>query len=119
MAAKKRKGGRHALKDKAPRIWNRHDGARGLAYRRTWLYLVQEYGQPPRDTLRSMDMARCAAALVYRAECARDLEDAVRAVEQGGRGRSRAEVRRLEARHLRADSAALAARELLDRVTRR
>jgi len=110
-------GGQRKLKSGAPRIWRRHDGARGVAYNRAWLALVTEYGKPPVGSLLALDMARLAAALVHQGQTVRDLEASRRAVERGGRGRGRADLRRLELRHQRADQALTAARETLDRVT--
>lgn len=117
MAGNPRKGGRHALDFGAPRVWRRHDGARGIAYAKAWRALTREFGEPERGSLLAMDMAGpVATAWISRQEAATDLEEARRQVAAGGRGRSRAEVARLEVRYRHAAHGYLEARTLLEQV---
>ncbi len=110
------KSGRRRLSAGAERLFNGHTGPGARVWRRCYAALVKEFGEPAPRSLLAMDMSRVAACWVEVVEATSALEEARRRLSVGGRGHSRAEVRRLEARRLKADRGYGAFRAQLEQV---
>ena len=97
-------GGKRRLRAGAPRLLGRHDTADGRAYRRAWIALVAEYGQPPRGSLFALEMGRTAVAWSQLEAATLSLADVRQRRERGhGRRPSSRDVERAARRQGLAD----------------